>query len=76
MSKLDPTGSGKRRDEESDVRPDTQVRYLGKGDRAIIRPGVVMVAPAHESSHFLMKSAVFVYGMGLDQYGEHVTRGT
>jgi len=78
MSKLDPPGSGKRKhDEGSDAGlSNTKVRYLGKGDRAIIRPGVVMVAPGHESSHFLMKSAIFVYGVGVDgATGEHVTRG-
>ena len=74
MSKLDPSGRGLMKG-DSNVPPETSVRYLGKGERAIIRPGVVMVAPSHESSHFLMKSAVFVYAMGFDEYGEHVTRG-
>lgn len=34
------------------------IRFLGKGDRAVVRPGVVMVAPNHEYNHFLMRSAV------------------
>ena len=83
MSKLDPSGRGLKKGESNIPGADGEdggaaaipIRYLGKGERAIIRPGVVMVAPAHESSHFLMKSAVFVYAMGLDAYGEHVTRG-
>ena len=83
MSKLDPSGRGLKKGESNIPGADDEdggvsaipIRYLGKGERAIIRPGVVMVAPAHESSHFLMKSAVFVYAMGLDAYGEHVTRG-
>ena len=83
MSKLDPSGRGLKKGESNIPGADSDdggaaaipVRYLGMGERAIIRPGVVMVAPAHETSHFLMKSAVFVYAMGLDAYGEHVTRG-
>lgn len=83
MSKLDPSGRGLKKGESNIPGSDDEdggvsaipIRYLGKGERAIIRPGVVMVAPAHESSHFLMKSAVFVYAMGLDAYGEYVTRG-
>ena len=31
----------------------SQIRFLGKGDRALIRPGVVLVAPLHEYSHWL-----------------------
>ncbi len=31
----------------------TQIRYLGKGERALVRPGVVLVAPLHEYSHWL-----------------------
>ena len=51
------------------------VRFLGKGERAVVRPGVILVAPNHEYNHFLMRSAVFVHAIGLDEYGEHVTRG-
>jgi hypothetical protein len=51
------------------------IRFLGKGKRAVIRPGVVLVAPVHEYNHFLMNSAVFVHAIGVDEYGEHVTRG-
>ena len=31
----------------------SQIRFLGRGDRALIRPGVVLVAPLHEYSHWL-----------------------
>jgi len=51
------------------------VRFLGKGDRAVVRPGVVLVAPVHEYNHYLMRSAVFVHGIGVDDEGQHVTRG-
>ena len=51
------------------------VRFLGKGENAIIRPGVVLIAPRHEYHHFLMKAAVFIYAIGINDYGEHVTRG-
>ena len=43
-----------------------KVRYLGSGEDAIIRPGVVLVAPNHEYDHFLKNSAVFVYAIGSD----------
>ena len=29
------------------------IRYLGKGERAIVRPGAVLVSPSHEYSHWL-----------------------
>lgn len=51
------------------------VRYLGSGEDAIIRPGVVLVAPEHEYDHFLMKSAVFVYAIGLDEDENTLIRG-
>eukprot|EP00978_Attheya_sp_CCMP212_P005493 scaffold12297_cov56-Attheya_sp.AAC.1 len=51
------------------------VRFLGKGAHAVVREGVVLVAPSHEYNHFLMRSAVFVHGIGINDYGEHVTRG-
>ena len=52
-----------------------RIRYLGSGKDAIIRPGVVMVAPNHEYDHFLMRSAVFVYAIGLDENQDVVIRG-
>lgn len=51
------------------------VRYLGSGDNAIIRPGVVLVAPSHEYDHFLRESAVFVYAIGLDDDENTIIRG-
>lgn len=51
------------------------LRFLGKGERAVVRPGVVLVAPNHEYNHFLMRSAVFIHAIGLNEYNEHVTRG-
>ena len=41
-------------------------QFLGRGDDAIVRPGVVLVPPLHEYSHFLMKTAIFVFAMGYD----------
>jgi len=52
-----------------------KVRYLGSGDNAIIRPGVVLVAPTHEYDHFLMKSAVYIYAIGLDENENMIIRG-
>ncbi|CAJ1947863.1 unnamed protein product [Cylindrotheca closterium] len=53
----------------------SSIRFLGKGSNAIVRPGVVLVAPADEFHHFMRESAVFIYGMGLDDYDEYVIRG-
>ncbi|KAL7553494.1 hypothetical protein ACHAWF_016857, partial [Thalassiosira exigua] len=50
------------------------IRYLGSGENAIIRPGVVLVAPNHEYDHFLMRSAVFVYAIGLDENESTIIR--
>lgn len=51
------------------------IRYLGSGPSALIRPGVVLVAPKHEYDHFLMKSTVFIYAIGLDDNQDMVARG-
>ena len=51
------------------------IKYLGSGPDAVVRPGVVIVAPEHEYDHFLMKSAVFVYAVGLDNNQDMVIRG-
>jgi hypothetical protein len=54
---------------------DNGIKYLGSGPDATVRPGVVLVAPEHEYDHFLMKSAVFVYAIGLDDNQDMVIRG-
>lgn len=59
----------------SDDESSRKIRFLGSGDSAIIRPGVVLVAPKHEYDHFLMKSAVFIYAIGLDDNEDMVIRG-
>ena len=68
-SRVSPLGTSA----ESDL--SSKVRYLGSGDDAIIRPGVVLVAPKHEYDHYLMKSAVFIYAIGLDENEDMVIRG-
>jgi Uncharacterized ACR, COG1678 len=40
------------------------VRYLGKGSSAIVRPGVVLLAPAEEYHHFYRQAAIFIFAMG------------
>lgn len=52
-----------------------EIRFLGSGDDAIIRPGVVLLAPNHEYDHFLRRSAVFVYAIGQDEREDTVVRG-
>ena len=55
--------------------PSRPIEILGTGPSAPVRPGVVLIAPSHEASHFLMKAAVFIYAIGLDDLGEMVVRG-
>jgi len=57
-------------------------RFLGKGERAIVRPGVVLVAPSNEFHHFYRKAAIFIYAMGeiddfdeTDNSGDYIIRG-
>jgi hypothetical protein len=49
-------------------------RYLGKGPDAVVREGCVLVAPSYEYHHLLMRSALFVYGIGENELGETVAR--
>lgn len=49
--------------------------FIGKGSSELIEPGIVLVAPSHEYNHFLMRSAVFIYDQGLNEFDEMVTRG-
>lgn len=51
------------------------VRFLGKGEDAIVRPGVVLIAPTHEYHHFYRQAAIFVHAMGEDDDGVYVIRG-
>lgn len=53
----------------------SSIRFLGKGSNAIVRPGVVLLAPAEEFHHYLRQSAVFIYAMGTDDNDEYVIRG-
>jgi len=55
--------------------PEIPINFLGKGPNAIVREGCVLVAPQHEHNTYLQKSAIFIHAMGVDSYGEHVTRG-
>lgn len=51
------------------------VRFLGRGKDAIVRPGVVLLAPPDEYHHFLRQAAVFLYAMGEDENNVFVIRG-
>jgi Uncharacterized ACR, COG1678 len=54
------------------------ITYLGSGSNAVVRLGCVLVAPEHETRHFLRRAAIFVYAMGerpSDEGGEYVIRG-
>lgn len=51
------------------------VTFLGKGSNAIVRLGVVLVAPLHEYHHFYRQSAIYIYDMGEHESGEYLIRG-
>jgi len=51
------------------------IMFLGKGTKALVEPGVVLVPPKFETSHDLSRAAVFVYALGLDAYGDAAIRG-
>jgi hypothetical protein len=51
------------------------IRFLGRGPNAIVRPGVVLLAPQEEFHHFLRQAAIFIYAMGTDEYDVFVIRG-
>ena len=53
----------------------TVTRFLGKGENAIVRTGVVLIAPLHEYHHFYRNSAIFIQGMGENEEGLYVIRG-
>jgi Uncharacterized ACR, COG1678 len=44
--------------------PPGTITYLGSGSDAVVRLGCVLVAPEHETRHFLRRAAIFVYAMG------------
>ena len=53
------------------------IRFLGRGENAIVRPGCVLVAPKHEFHHYYRRSAIFIHAMGeaTDGSGDYVIRG-
>mmetsp|Transcript_15561 Transcript_15561/g.35676 ORF Transcript_15561/g.35676 Transcript_15561/m.35676 type:complete len:329 (-) Transcript_15561:149-1135(-) len=61
--------------ERSNSSSSSNIRFLGRGANAIVRPGVVLLAPAEEFHHYLRQSAVFVYAMGTDDNEDYVIRG-
>jgi putative AlgH/UPF0301 family transcriptional regulator len=44
----------------------SSIRFLGKGPHAMVRPGVVLVAPANEFHHFYRQAAIFIYSIDED----------
>ena len=42
------------------------IEFLGKGTDAIVRLGVVLVAPLNEFHHFYRQAAIYIYAMGYD----------
>lgn len=62
-------------DSRSMMRNNDGVRFLGQGPNAIVREGVVLIAPQHEYHHYYRRSSIFVYGIGDDDEGVCVIRG-
>lgn len=60
---------------EESAEAEVPVRFLGKGEYTIVRPGCVLISPKHEHNTYLQQSAIFIYAIGNDKYGDHVTRG-
>ena len=51
------------------------IRYLGRGKDAIVRLGSVLLPPSDEFNTHLRRAAIFIYGIGLDDFGDEVVRG-
>ena len=51
------------------------IRFLGRGTHAIVRPGVVLIAPQHEYHHYYRQAAIFIHAMGQDDDDVYVIRG-
>lgn len=48
----------------------SNVKILGRGPDAIVRPGCVLVAPSNEFHHFYRQSAIFIFAMGEEERDE------
>ena len=44
----------------------SNIQFLGKGVDAMVRLGVVLVAPQNEFHHFYRQAAIYIYAMGYD----------
>lgn len=53
----------------------TPIRFLGKGERAIVREGAILLSPHNEFHHYYRQSAIFIYSMGVDEYDVFCVRG-
>lgn len=50
----------------SSPEPISDIQFLGKGPDALVKEGVVLVAPLHEFNHHLRQSVVFIYDIGYE----------
>lgn len=63
-------------DQERDSRTaKTNINFLGRGANALVREGVVLVAPTHEFHHFYREAAIFVFAIGENESGDLMIRG-
>jgi putative AlgH/UPF0301 family transcriptional regulator len=51
------------------------IEFLGHGQDAIVRPGIVLLAPPEEAHHFLHDAAIFIHAMGQESAGRYIIRG-
>lgn len=70
-------GSSNANNSNNVIMTSKNVRFLGCGEAAIVRPGVVLLAPRNEYNHYYRNSAVFIFAMGEreDNDEEYVIRG-
>eukprot|EP00977_Amphora_coffeiformis_P002270 scaffold426_cov219-Amphora_coffeaeformis.AAC.32 len=68
--------SGDENESQALIRKES-VRFLGRGENAVVRPGCVLVAPKHEFHTFYRRSAILIYAMGEaeDGSGDYLIRG-
>jgi Uncharacterized ACR, COG1678 len=44
-----------------------KIQFLGTGPNAIVRPGVILLAPKDEYHHFYRNAAIFIFAIGIEE---------
>mmetsp|Transcript_19447 Transcript_19447/g.45256 ORF Transcript_19447/g.45256 Transcript_19447/m.45256 type:complete len:281 (-) Transcript_19447:41-883(-) len=53
---------------------ESSIKFLGHGPKALVGPGVLLLAPPEEYHHLYRRAALFVYAMGTTPSGDVVIR--